>query len=524
MRLLSVPEAVGLIRSGQTVIVSGNGETLNPELLLSALEDRFLSTGEPRGLDLVYNVIPGSQRAGTGTDHLAHPGLLRRVYAGTYYTLAVGRLNDLVIEGEVEACLVPYGALYNAVRCAAAAQPGFLTSVGVGTFVDPRQGGARLNAATSHDPSEVMEVDGREYLFYRALPIDVALMRATSADEDGNLSTEKEPSTLGLLNQAMAARNRGGTVIAQVERIVSRSSLHPKRVTVPSVFVDVVVVAPDQMEGMLYRPSWTGDERVPLDSLPPVPFDQRKVIQRRAALELRPGQLVNFGFGIGASVPRVAAEEGVAERVFFNTEHGGIGGVPNDKFAFGAGVNPLAIMDSPSIFDFYDAGRLDMTCLGMAEVAADGSVNVSHLGGRINLGGFLDIVHLTPRIVFCGTFTSGGLEVAFEDGRLRVIREGIRLKFLRRLEQTTFSGPVGLQKGQAVLYITERAVFELRPEGLTLTELAPGADLERDVLARMEYRPRLAEPLRQMDPALFRPEPMGLARRPPFASEVAPQD
>jgi propionate CoA-transferase len=517
VRVLSAAEAVALIRPGQTVIVSGNGETLNPELLLTALEERFLTTGEPRGLDLVYNVIPGSQRSGTGTDHLAHAGLLRRVYAGTYYTLAVGKLNDLVIAGEVEACLMPFGALYNSVRCAAAAQPGFLTAVGVGTFVDPRQGGARLNSVTKHDPAEVMEVDGREYLFYRALPIEVALIRATSADEDGNLSTEKDPSTLGLLNQAMAARNRGGTVIAQVERVVPRGSLHPKRVTVPGVFVEAVVLAPDQMEGMPYQPSWTGDERVPLDSLPPVPFDHRKVIQRRAATELRPGELVNFGFGIGASVPRVAAEEGLAERVFFNTEHGGIGGVPNDKFAFGAGVNPMAIMDSPSIFDFYDAGRLDMTCLGIAEVAADGSVNVSHLGGRINLGGFMDIVHATPRLVFCGTFTSGGLEVAIEAGRVRVVREGSRLKFLNRLEQVTFSGPAGLREGQKVLYVTERAVFELRPEGLTLIEIAPGADLERDVLARMEYRPAIAEPLREMEAALFRPEPVGLGRRPPFS-------
>jgi propionate CoA-transferase len=516
MRLLSAAEAVALIRSGQTVVVSGNGETLNPELLLSALEARFLATGEPCGLDLVYNVIPGSQRAGTGIDHLAHPGLLRRVYAGTFYTLAVGKLNDLVISGEVEACLVPYGALYNAVRCAAAAQPGFLTAVGVGTFIDPRQGGARLNAATAHDPAEVMEVDGREYLFYRALPIDVALIRATSADEEGNLSTEKEPSTLGLLNQAMAARNRGGVVIAQVERVVPRGSLHPKRVTVPGIFVDAVVLAPDQMEGMPYQPSWTGDERVPLASLPPLPFDHRKVILRRAALELRPGDLVNVGFGISASVPRVAAEEGLAERVTFNTEHGGLGGVPNDKFAFGASVNPLAIMDSPSIFDFYDAGRLDLTILGMAEVAADGSVNVSHLEGRINLGGFMDIVHLTPRIVFCGTFTSGGLEVAVGDGRLRLVREGRRVKFRRRLEQTTYSGPAGIKKGQRVLYVTERAVFELRPEGLTLIEIAPGIDLVRDVLSQMEYRPAIAEPLREMNAALFCPDPMDLAERPPF--------
>lgn len=516
MRVLTAAEAVALIQPGQTLIVSGNGETLNPEQLLAALEERFLTTGEPHGLNLVYNVIPGSQRAGTGTDHLAHPGLLRRVYAGTYYTLAVGRLNDLVIENQVEACLVPYGALYNVVRCAAAAQPGFLTAVGVGTFVDPRRGGARLNSITAHDPSEVMRLDGQEYLFYRAILIDVALIRATTADEDGNLSTDKEPSTLGLLNQAMAARNRGGTVIAQVERIVPRGAVHPKRVTVPGVFVDAVVPVPEQMEGMPYQPSWTGDERVPLDSLAAVPFDYRKVIQRRAAMPLRPGDLVNVGFGIGASVPRVAAEEGLAERVYFNTEHGGIGGVPNDKFAFGASVNPLAIMDSPSIFDFYDGGRLDITCLGMAEVASDGSVNVSHLGGHINLGGFMDIVHATPRIVFCGSFTSGGLDVAIEHGRIRIGREGGRLKFLKALEQTTFSGPAALANGQEVVYITERAVFELRPEGLTLVEIAPGADLERDVLARMEYRPAIAAPLRQMEEALFRPEPMGLSRRLPF--------
>jgi propionate CoA-transferase len=512
----SIEEAVLAVKSGQTIIVSGNGEFLLPDQLLAALEKRFLEIGGPRDLTLVYNVIPGSQRRGTGIDRFAHPGMVKRIYAGSYHTLEVEKLNQLIKENQVEAYLVPYGGLYNMIRTAAAGQPGVLTPVGIGTFVDPRIGGNKLTPRTTEDISQVMVLDGNEYLYYKALPIDVAIIRATTADEDGNLSIEQEPISIGLLHQAMAAKNNGGIVIAQVKQIAKRGSIHPKSVAVPGIFVDSVVLVPDQMDAMPYNPAWTGDIRVPVDELQTVPLDYKKVIARRAAMELEPGDLVNFGFGISAEVPQIAAEEGIADQVIFNVEHGPVGGIPNNKYAFGAGVNMMAIMDGQNIFEFYDAGRLDMTCLGMAEVNMDGSVNVSYVNGKYNLGGFIDIVHATKKIVFCGTFTAGGLDIRVEDGKVNLVQEGRHIKFVKQVGQISFNGKAALKKGQRVTYVTERAVFSLTEKGLTLTEVAPGIDLEKDILSKMEFRPAIAEPLKQMDSRLFQLSRVGLGEMEPF--------
>jgi propionate CoA-transferase len=404
------------------------------------------------------------------------------------------------------------------IRTAAAGQPGALTPVGLDTFVDPRRGGGRLTPRTIEDLARVMEIDGVEYLYYKALPIDVAIIRATTADEDGNLSIEQEPVSIGLLHQAMAAKNGGGTVIAQVQQVAKRGSIHPKSVTVPGIFVDAVVPVPDQMDAMPYNPAWTGDIRVPLNSAAAVPLDYKKVIARRAAMELRPGQLVNFGFGISASVPRIVVEEEIADRVVFNVEHGPVGGIPNDKYAFGAGVNMGALMDAQNIFEFYDAGRLDLTCLGMGEVEADGSINVSYINGKYNLGGFMDIVHATKAIVFCGGFAAGGLDVRIEDGEVRIVQEGRHTKFVERVKQVSFDGKAALAKGQKVLYVTERAVFTLTGDGLTLIEIAPGIDVEADVLSKMEFRPAVSGELKRMDPRIFQPRPLGLSRSEPFIS------
>lgn len=520
---ITAEEAALMVETGQTIIVSGNGETLMPDRLLSALETRFLATGAPRDLTLVYNVIPGTPRSGTGVDRLAHPGMVKRIYAGSYYTLEVRKLSDLVRDNLVEAYLVPFGALYNMVRCAAAGQPGVLTPVGVGTFADPRVEGNKLTPRTTEDIAHVMEIEGEEYLYYRAPQIDVAIIRATTADEDGNLSIEQEPNSIGLLHQAMAAKNGGGRVIAQVQQVAKRGSIHPKSVTVPGIFVDAVVLAPNQMDAQPYNPAWTGDIRVPVDSLQPMPLDCTKVIARRAVMELKPGALVNFGFGIGAAVPQIAAEEGIADRVVFNVEHGPVGGIPNSKYAFGAGVNMMAIMDAQNIFEFYDAGRLDMTCLGMAEVDADGSVNVSYVNGKYNLGGFMDIVHATKEIVFCGTFTAGGLAVRIEDGKTKIVEEGRHIKFVDRLKQVSFNAKAALHKGQKVFYVTERAVFNLTDRGLTLTEIAPGIEPEKDVLDKMEFRPAISEPLKPMKENIFLAEPLGLSSMEPFASVPRPE-
>ena len=519
VRRIDPEGAARTVKSGQTVIVSGLGEMLTPDRTLEALEARFLETGEPRDLTLVYNVIPGAQRRGTGVDHFAHPGLVKRIIAGSYYTLEVEKLNELIQANEVEAYLVPFGALYNMVRTAAAGQPGVLTPVGLKTFLDPRMGGGKLTARTTEDIVRIMEVDDVEYLYYKALPIDVAIIRATTADEDGNLSIEQEPFSIGLLHQAMGAKNCRGTVIAQVQQLAKRGSIHPKSVTVPGIFVDAVVQVPDQMDAMPYNPAWTGDIRVPIDESKVAPLDYKKVIARRAAMELKPGELVNFGFGISASVPQIVIEEDIADKVIFNVEHGPVGGIPNDKYAFGAGVNMGALMDAQNIFEFYDAGRLDMTCLGMAEVDADGSINVSYINGKYNLGGFIDIVHATKTIVFCGTFAAGGLDVQIKNGEVHILKDGRHTKFVNRLQQVTFNAKLALTKGQKALYVTERAVFTLTDKGLTLVEIAPGIDMERDVLDRMEFRPAVSESLKSMDLRIFRPEPLGLSRMESFVSE-----
>ncbi|QQK77774.1 acyl CoA:acetate/3-ketoacid CoA transferase [Salicibibacter cibarius] len=516
-KIVTFEDAIKFVESGQTIIISGAGEVLLPDRLLAELETKYIETGEPKGLNVVYNVIPGAQRKGTGIDRLAHEEMVKRIYAGSYYTLKVEKLNELINKNSIEAYLIPYGALFNMVRTTAAGQPGVLTPVGIDTFVDPRVGGHKLTARTKGEISSVMEIEGKEYIFYKSLEIDVALIRATTADENGNLSIEQEPSSLGLLHQAMAAKNRGGTVIAQVEQIAKRGSMHPKEVAVPSIFVDYIVVDSDQMNAQPYNPAWTGDIKIPVDRAGDTPFDYRKVIVRRAAMELSPGQLVNCGFGLSAEVPLIAMEEGISDDVTFNVEHGPVGGVPNTKSSFGMGVNMMAIMDSHTIFDFYNAGRLDATFLGSAEVNREGSVNVSFINGKYNLGGFIDIVHSTKKIVFCGSFTASGLDIKIEDGKLNIVQDGRHIKFVNALGHMTFNGKQALIKNQKVYYVTERAVFTLTDEGLTLIEIAPGISLENDVLNKMEFRPHVSESLKEMDNRLFIPDPLGLKEHSPWS-------
>lgn len=516
-KIVSFKEAINLIKSGQTIIISGAGEVLLPDRLLAELENQFLNTGAPRDLNVVYNVIPGAQRKGTGIDRLAYEGMIKRVYAGSYYTLNVDKLNELIDKNVIEAYLVPYGALFNMVRTTASGQPGVLTPVGINTFVDPRIGGHKLTPRTTEEISSIMKIEGKEYIFYKSLPIDVALIRATTADEDGNLSIEQEPASLGLLQQAMAAKNRGGIVIAQVKQVAKRGTIHPKQVTVPSIFVDYVVVDPGQMDPQPYYPAWTGDLKIPVDDSQGLPYDYRKVIIRRAAMELSPGDLVNCGFGLSASVPLIAMEEGISDEVIFNVEHGPVGGVPNSKSSFGMGVNMSAIMDSHNIFDFYNAGRLDATFLGSAEINHEGSVNVSFVNGKYNLGGFIDIVHLTNKIVFCGSFTAGGLKIDIENEALKIVQEGRNIKFVNNLAHITFNGKQALNKNQEVVYVTERAVFSLTEEnGLTLIEIAPGINLERDILNKMEFRPHISDSLKEMDHRLFSPNTLGLKNEFPW--------
>jgi propionate CoA-transferase len=509
-KVTAVDEAVEIISPGDTVTISGNGEALLPDRVLQALEKRYLASDQPRDLTLYYPIIPGMQREGTGLDRLAHAGLIKRIITGTYYTLNVRKICKLLQTNEVEAYLIPMGANWQLMRAIAGGMPGAITPVGVGSFIDPRKGRAKLTPRTKEDIVEVIELDGKEYLFYRSFPINVAIIRGTTADEWGNISIEEEPASLGILDMAMAAKNSGGTVIAQVKRITKVGTIHPYRVVVPGIFVDKIVLDPHQQDFFPYNPYYTGDARMPVDQFEGLPLNWQKVIARRAAMQLRPGQVINLGFGLPAGVPAVAQEEGLSDDVVFGVEHGPLGGTPATKESFGAGVNALAIMDSPDIFNMYDGGSLDITFLGLAQLDQAGNVNVSNIGGMQNLGGFMDIIWRTPEIVFCGAFSAGGFRADIRDEKLVILTEGKIRKFVKKPAEKTFDASRANRQGQKVTYVTERAVFELGEEGIILTEIAPGIDLKEDVLDHMEFEPVIRNPVQIMSRRLFRPEIMGL--------------
>lgn len=513
-KVVSAEDAVARIASGTTIAVSGNGEMVMPDRVLAALEARFLQEGEPRGLTAILPIVLGAPVEGRGADRLAHPGLLACVIGSSLTTLRIRRLNQLLLDGLVEGYHLPMGAVFHMLRATAGGKPGDLSRVGIGSFVDPRNGGGRVNAATTENLVEIVTISGEEFLFYPAPRVDTAIIRATSADEYGNLTFEDEAMTSGALTLAMAAKSSGGTTIAQVKRLVVARSLHPKAVVVPAPLVDAIVVDPNQQRTVEpYVPEFTGDIRTPLH-VEPLPLDARKIVLRRALMELERGGLYNVGFGVPAELAAVLVEEGLFDEISLSVEHGPLGGVPYGKTQFGAAINPQAIMDTVQVFDMYDGGILTGTLLGMAQVDARGSVNVSNINGFRNIGGFIDIVHRTPTILFCGTFTSGGLQVlADSENGLHIVREGAHRKFVDHVAEESFASRRGLSVGQKVTYITERAVFVLSEGGLVLTEIAPGVDLERDVLGLMDFLPLVADPLMTMDARIFGEGPRGLSLR-----------
>ena len=400
-----------------------------------------------------------------------------------------------------------------AIREIAAKRPGLITKVGLGTFVDPRVEGACLNDITPNEMVKVIEINGEEYLHYQPLSIDVAIVRGTVADQNGNISMEMEAAEFEVLAQAQAARNSGGIVICQVKYLAETGTLDPMLVKIPGIFIDYVVVDPDQIQTLdsPYNPSFRGQFNIPLSAVEPMPLNQRKVIARRAAMELKPNTVVNLGFGMPDGVASVASEEGILDQFTYSIEQGIVGGMPASGAIFGVAYNPQAIINAPSIFDFYSGRGLDMSCLGFAQIDAKGNVNVSKFGSTIaGSGGFIDISQSAKTLVFCGTLTAGGLKTTVKDGKISIDKEGRNRKFLPQVEQVTYSGEYGAKIGQRVLYVTERCVFELREEGLTLTEIAPGIDLEENILPFIDFEPIIADDLKRMDERIFKDELMTL--------------
>ncbi|HYZ63765.1 MAG TPA: CoA-transferase [Acetobacteraceae bacterium] len=511
MRVITAEQAAQLVQPGDSILISGSGGGhAVPEAVLEAIERRYLAENAPGGLCLIHAVGIGD-RASKGAARFAHPGMLRRSITGALIDSPA--LIDLALQDKIESYTLPQGVLSQIMRDMAAGRPGLVTRTGLHTFVDPRHGGARQSPSAREDLVELLEIDGREWLRFKPLPLDVVFLRGTTADEDGNIMMEQEAIPGEMLSCAQAGRCQGAAVVVQVKRMAKRGTLSPRLVKIPGILVDYVVVDPEQRQTYhtVYNPSYAGELRVPTEGLRRLPFDHRKIIARRAAMELVPGAICNLGAGISTGISSIAAEEDILDLIVLTNEQGFIGGAPLTGPDSGAALNYDAVVDQPYQFDFYDGGGLDLAFLSAAEVDPAGNVNISRFGSKIvGIGGFINISQNARKVVFSGTFSAGGLEIACEAGQLRVVSEGRHSKFVGAIEQVCYNAPFAEREGRSALFVTERCVFRAARGTLELIEVAPGIDVKRDILERMAFQPEISNALRPMDPRLFAPEPMGL--------------
>lgn len=513
MKVISANEAASLIQPGDSVLVSGSGGGhCVPEAILEAVEARFLETGAPRDLCLIHAVGIGDRKL-KGAARFRHPGMLKRSITGALVDSPP--LIALAQKDLIESYTLPQGVIAQLTREIAAGRPGLITKTGLHSFVDPRQRGARQSESAEEDLVELVEIGGDEWLRFKPYPLDIVLLRGTSADEDGNISMEQEAIPGEMLSSAQAGRRLGAAVVVQVKRLAKRGALPQRSIKIPGVLVDYVVVDENQRQTYWsdYNPSYSGEMRIPLEGMRKLPFTERKIVARRAAMEISPGAICNLGAGISTGVSAVAAEEGFLEEIVLTNEQGFIGGAPLTGPDSGAAQNYDAMVDQPYQFDFYDGGGLDIAFLSFAEVDQEGHVNVSRFGDTIvGIGGFVNISQNARKVVFSGTFTAGGLQIATTDGKLRILQEGRSRKFVRNVEQICYNGTFAREQGREAVFVTERGVFRVGAQGLELCEIAPGIDLERDIVAHMDFRPAIAGDLKAMDARLFAAEPMGLRR------------